>query len=77
MNKPRFAVGAACRTGNVSASAKFPKGAHFFHTMVLLMPLPPIRLLSLPMLQDYCAVKALRLEPGRSFHHSIARNEVG
>jgi len=33
----------ACRGGNVSACAKFLEHAHFFHTVVFLMPSRPIR----------------------------------
>src|ERR1035437_347703 len=54
-----------------------PKDAHFFHTMVLLMPLRPIRLLPLLMLQHCCAVMAARWQWRRSILPSIEWNVSG
>src|ERR1700716_540415 len=55
-----------------------PKGVHFFHTVVLLMPSRPTRLLSLLMLQDCCAVMAARWELRRNVRHSsTVRNVSG
>jgi hypothetical protein len=52
----------ACRTGNVSTSAKFPEDTHFLHTAVLLMPSRPIRFSPLLLLHHCCAVMAARSE---------------
>src|SRR5450759_1109665 len=42
MNKSPVAGLSAAGIGNVLASAKFPLRPHFFHTVVLLMPLQPL-----------------------------------
>jgi hypothetical protein len=52
----------ACRVWNVLASAKFLERADFFHIAVLLMPSHPLRLSTMPMLQNCCAVMAAREE---------------
>src|ERR1700758_2855614 len=46
--------------------------AYFLHSRVLLMPLRPIRLLPLPMLQDCCAEMAASREPERRVRRSLA-----
>jgi hypothetical protein len=48
--------------------------AHFFHTVVSLMPSHPISFSSLPMLHDCCAVMALLREIQNRDGNSISRN---
>src|SRR5260370_5591548 len=54
-----------------------PEYAHFFHTMVLLMPSHPIRFPQCLMLHDCCAVMATRWELRRSAHRSSISNVSG
>jgi hypothetical protein len=48
--------------------------AHFFHTVVSLMPSHPISFSTVPMLQDYCAVMALLQKIQNRDGNSISRN---
>jgi hypothetical protein len=75
-NKSAFesSMAPACRGGNVLASAKFLEHAHFFHIAVLLMPSHPLRLSTMPMLQDCYAVSAARPETQNRDGESTARN---
>jgi hypothetical protein len=48
--------------------------AHFFHTVVSLMPSHPINFSKAPMLQDCCAAMALLREIQNGTRRPIARN---
>jgi hypothetical protein len=48
--------------------------AHFFHTVVLLMPSGPIRFLPMLMLQNCCAVMAVMRELQVRSLHVIVRD---
>jgi hypothetical protein len=78
MNKsPIFRLAPACRNGNVSASAKFQKGAHFFHRIVSLMPRRRTRVSLLFMLHDYCAAMAGRWEQRGGIRHLFGHDTAG
>jgi hypothetical protein len=64
----------ACRGGNVLADAKFLQRAHFFHIVVLLMPSHPLKLSTMPMLQNCCAVMALLREIQSGARNAIEWN---
>jgi hypothetical protein len=76
--QPCFADGTGMPKWERFRICEVPKNAHFFHTMVLLMPSGPIRFSLWLMLQDCCAVMAMRGElQKRSIHHSVTRNVSG
>jgi hypothetical protein len=76
--KPQFLRSApACQNWNVSASAKFQKGAYFFHGIVLLMPSRHTRVSLLPMLHDCCAAMAARWERRGSIGHLSGHDTAG
>jgi hypothetical protein len=73
-NAPRFGWHRHAEMGTFSHVRSSFQQAHFFHTVVLLMPSHPSSFSTTPMLQNCCAVMGVAAEIQNRDGDSISRN---